>query len=86
MFSPLVMILVYLSATFLLGLALGWLVWKFGGSGQSDSAATDAEYWKERLEQSRVERNVEQDRIVTLERERDNLKKRLKAAFSDSAK
>lgn len=86
MFTPLVMILAYLSATFLLGLVLGWLVWRFGSSNQSESTTTDAEYWKERLEQSRVERNIEQDRIVTLERERDNLKKRLKVAFSDSAK
>lgn len=85
MLTPLVLILAYLSCTFLLGLVLGWLLWKFSDPKQLETSATDAHYWKERLEQSRVERNVEQDRIATLERERDNLKKRLKAAFSDKS-
>ncbi len=81
MFTPLVLILAYLAATFLLGLVLGWLLWKFGGPTQVGVTETDVQYWKDRVEQSRVERNIEQDRITALERERDNLKKRLKAVL-----
>lgn len=81
MFTPLVQILVYLSATFLLGLVLGWLLWKFGGAKQLASTDTNAQYWKDRLEQSRIERSLEQDRVVALEHERDNLKKRLRSVL-----
>lgn len=82
MFTPLVQILVYLSSTFLMGLALGWLLWKFGGSKQLESMTTDMQYWKQRLDQSRLERDQEQDKKSALERERDNLKKRLMSAKS----
>jgi uncharacterized membrane-anchored protein YhcB (DUF1043 family) len=84
MFTPLVQILVYLAVTFVLGLALGWLLWKFGGSTQSDAMTTEIDYWKQRLDQSRNERDLEQDKIAVLERERDNLKKRLAAAKPQS--
>lgn len=85
MFTPLVLILAYLSVTFLLGLVLGWLLWKFGGPAQVGVTETDVQYWKDRVEQSRVERNIEQDRITALERERDNLKKRLKSVLPNKS-
>ncbi len=77
MFTPLVQILAYLSSTFLLGLVLGWLLWKFGGSKQIESVATELQYWKQRLAQARLETDQKQDKIDSLEREKDNLKKRL---------
>ena len=85
MFTPFILILVYLSATFILGLALGWILWKFGIAKQLVTATTEMQYWKDRLEQLRAERNLEQDRFASLERERDNLKKRLRVARADQS-
>ncbi len=82
MLTPMVQILAFLSATFLLGLALGWLLWRFGGSSQAASETTEVQYWRQRLDQSRIERDLEKDKIAVLERERDSLKKRLVAAKS----
>lgn len=85
MSTPLVLILVYLSSTFLLGLVLGWLLWQFGRSAQVASIATEVSYWKERLEQSRAENGLNNDRIVALEKERDILKQRLRSNISDKS-
>lgn len=84
MSTQLILILGYLSSTFLLGLALGWLIWQFGRSKELESMAADTQYWKQRLEQSRFERNIDLDRVTALETERDNLKRRLKSASSSN--
>jgi len=80
MFTPLVLILIFLSTTFLLGLILGWLLWKFGDADQSESESTETEYWKERSEQARLELRVEQDKFAELKQECDTLMQRLKSA------
>jgi hypothetical protein len=68
-----------------LGLVLGWLLWKFTDPKQSATAATELLYWKERLEQSRFERNLDQERMTALESERDKLKRRLKSILADKS-
>lgn len=81
MLTPTVLILAYLSSTFLMGLILGWLLWQFGGA--KASTETEVQYWRDRLNQSRAESHLYSEKIATLEKERDNLKKRLSSAFAD---
>jgi hypothetical protein len=77
MFTPSIQIFAYLSITFLLGIALGWLLWKFQGPGQADAKPADSEYWMDRLEQARNERDQLDLRLTALIQEKDSLKKRL---------
>ncbi|MCG3268342.1 hypothetical protein [Yoonia sp. I 8.24] len=80
MFTPMIQILLYLSATFVLGFALGWLLWKFSNTEQADAQSTETEYWMDRLDQARNERDLLETKIAALSREKENLTKRLKAA------
>ena len=79
MFSFLTQVLVYMTCTFLLGLVLGWLLWKFGGSKEVASMESEISFWKHNLEQSRLEREQDLNKIAALTQEKDNLKKRLAA-------
>ncbi|MGJ8621925.1 MAG: hypothetical protein ACSHW1_04050 [Yoonia sp.] len=85
MLTPLVQILAYLTATFALGLALGWVLWNFGGTKKEKSLLSEKEYWEQRFKQSSIERNLEGDKVAALESERDTLKKRLGAAMAKDA-
>lgn len=65
--------------TFVLGLILGWLVWRFGTNSQQarDAADTEVEFWRNKLEQSRQELWSEQSTIAELREEKNVLKKRI---------
>lgn len=82
MSSALIQILVFMSLTFVLGSLLGWLLGTFSAFKQRETMSTEIEYWQERLNQLRVERDLASDKISNLEHERDNLKKRIKQAGS----
>lgn len=78
--TPMVEILAFLSAAFVLGLVLGWSLWRFGVSKEMSTLASEKDFWQQRLDQARFERDQDQDKIAALEKERSNLKKQLKAA------
>jgi len=80
MVDPTIDTVIFLFAAFILGLALGWAVWKLGTDEQLTSVTSETEFWQQRLNQARQERNLDKTRIEVLEKERDNLKKRLKKA------
>jgi hypothetical protein len=77
MFTPTTQVFIYLSIAFLLGTALGWLMWKFQGSDRTEAKLEDSDYWMARLEQARNERDQLDHRLTALIQEKDNLKKRL---------
>ncbi len=77
MFSFLTQVLIYMSFTFLLGMVLGWLLWKFGGSKEAASMESEISFWKQNLEQSRLEREQDLNKIARLTEEKDILKRRL---------
>jgi hypothetical protein len=76
MLTPSIHIIAFLSAAFVLGVALGWVLWKF----KSEPADSEVQFWKQRWDQSRLELDREHDKIEILEKERDSLKDKLKAA------
>ncbi|MCK0122370.1 hypothetical protein MWU61_17580 [Loktanella sp. F6476L] len=78
MLTPSIHILTFLSAAFVLGLALGWVLWKFKTETPAESADTEVQFWKQRWDQSRLELDREQNKIEALEKERDTLKDKLK--------
>lgn len=80
--TPMVEILTFLSASFVLGLAFGCALWKFGVAKEMDTLATEKKFWQQRLDQARFERDQDQDKISALETERASLKKRLATAAS----
>ena len=80
--TPMVEILAYLSATFILGLIFGWALWRFGIAKEMSTLTTEKEFWQQRLDQARFERDRDQDKIEALEKERASLKKRLTKAAS----
>jgi hypothetical protein len=82
MFTPSIIILAYLLSVFALGLALGWLLWKFGLSEKLGTLSTEMLFWKQRWDQARLEHDRDQDKIASLEEERDKLKKSLEASAS----
>lgn len=75
--TPIIEVSAYLSATFVLGLSLGWALWKLGLNQQLKTIMTEKEFWQQRLDQARFERDKDQDKIAALEKERANLKKRV---------
>ncbi|MEO9863949.1 MAG: hypothetical protein ABJO29_01080 [Yoonia sp.] len=78
MLTPSIHILTFLSAAFVLGLALGWILWKFKTETAGESTDTEVQFWKQRWDQSRLELDREQNKIEALEKERDTLKDKLK--------
>lgn len=78
--TPMVEIIAFLSATFVLGIALGWSLWRFGLSKEMATLTTEKEFWQQRLDQARFERDQDQDKIKALEKERNSLKQRLAKA------
>jgi uncharacterized membrane-anchored protein YhcB (DUF1043 family) len=79
MSSFLLQIFAFMFCTFLLGLLLGWLVWRFGGSSRQalTSMNSEVDFWRSNLEQCRLELGKEQNNLAALHEERTNLKKRL---------
>ena len=80
MTPPMLLILAFLSATFLLGLALGYLLWNVAGKSKEDGFATELQFWKQRWDQSRLETDRANARVEALEKERNTLKGKLKEA------
>jgi len=74
MITPVVDVLIFLSVTFLLGLALGWIVWNFKPEAEADSAEDEEIFWKTRYNQARLESAADQSKISDLEKELANLK------------
>lgn len=75
--SPVIGLLVFLSAAFILGLALGWIWWRFNSATSVASLTSEREFWQQRFEQARRARDLDQDRIAILEAEKSALQKRL---------
>ncbi|WP_296428372.1 hypothetical protein [Yoonia sp.] len=81
MSSFLLQMFAFMLCTFLLGLLLGWLVWRYGGASQQalDSVNTEVDFWRSNLEHCRVELGNEQNTVASLREEKAALKKRLAA-------
>lgn len=77
MSDVMVQILIYMGATFVLGLAMGWVVWRYGSANAVATLSSEVNFWKQNCEQSRFERDADLRKIELLEHERDNLKKRV---------
>lgn len=71
------MIMVFMSCTFLFGLILGWLVWSFGGSKDRRLLEAEIDFWRSQLELSRQKENVKIQAIEALTQEKADLKVRL---------
>jgi|GEM_PF-4919787 len=78
MSSLLIQIFGFMLVTFLLGLLLGWLVWRYGSSA-NQSPETEIEFWRSNLEQCRFKLSNEQNKVEVLREEKANLKRRLEA-------
>lgn len=72
--------MIYMLITFVLGGALGWVVWGVGSAKQIAVMASEVNFWKENCEQSRFQRDNEQRKVELLEDERNTLKQKLAAA------
>ena len=77
--SLMVQILLFMLVTFVLGLALGWLIWRFGGPAQTalDSKESELDFWRSNLEQCRMELGEERNAVAALREERSILKRRI---------
>lgn len=71
----------FMLCTFMLGLLLGWLVWRYGGVSNRAlvSANAEVDFWRSNLEQCRNELDQEQNKCVALNKQTAELKKRLAA-------
>ncbi|MEO0904566.1 MAG: hypothetical protein AAFX89_07320 [Pseudomonadota bacterium] len=76
---PLIQIFTFMSVTFLLGLALGWSIWRFGGANQKEleSATSQTDFWRKNLEQCRMELDGEKNKVTNLRNESTNLKRQI---------
>ncbi len=79
MLTPSIQLLLYSSCVFLMGLLLGWVLWKLSNASSKGGEDPEVTFWQERFEQVQNERNFAQDRIAALETERDALKAKHKA-------
>ncbi|MEL6682217.1 MAG: hypothetical protein AAFQ09_06180 [Pseudomonadota bacterium] len=78
--SPLLLqIFAFMLVTFLLGLGLGWLIWRFGRASDQalDTMKTEIDFWRSSLEQCRHERDTEQKAVAVLHEEKKMLKRRI---------
>ncbi len=86
MSSFLLQIFAFMLCTFVLGLLLGWLLWRYGGASKKalNSMNTEIDFWRSNLEQCRNELGTEQNALAALREERTNLRKRLAALQSEA--
>lgn len=61
MLTPELEIALFLSSTFLLGLALGWVLWYFTSKQEINSIASEKNFWKKSYEQARLQSHVNQE-------------------------
>jgi len=78
--TPMVEIIVFLSAALLLGVAFGWSIWRFGSAKEMKALTAEKDFWQQRLDQARFERDQDQEKIKALEKERNSLKQLLSKA------
>lgn len=73
--SPLLLqVFAYMSCTFILGLCIGWVVWRYEtDTNQVDKSEVD--FWRSNLEQCRGELGNEKDINATLRDQTETLKK-----------
>ena len=64
-----------------LGLLLGWLIWRYDNSAESELSALNSEvsFWRENLDHCRRELSDEKDAIAMLNAERAKLRNRIRA-------
>lgn len=63
--SPaLIQLFAFMTSTFLLGLFLGWAMWRYGGVSRAamDDLEAKVQFWKKSLDQSRMELWAFQDK------------------------
>lgn len=84
--TPMIEIILYLSATFLLGLSLGAAIWKLGTAHKVGTVESEKAFWQQRVQQARAERDQDQEKIERLEAEREKLRDQLKQAGDVKAK
>lgn len=80
--SPfLLQIFVFMLVTFVLGFAIAWLIWKFDSESarSPDAVNSEIDFWRSSLEQSRMERDKEQQVTASLHEEKNILKRRIKS-------
>ena len=61
MLTPALEIIVFLSATFLLGLALGWVLWFLSAKQEIGAIASERDFWKGSYEKARMQSEANQD-------------------------
>lgn len=72
--------LLFLSGSFVLGVALGWAIWKFKSPKQAAEERTENDFWQDRLKKARAERDLSQGRITDLEKEISALRAKIASA------
>lgn len=82
MSSELIQIFAFMAGTFVLGLFLGWVLWRYDGISKKamDALKTEVDFWRGSHEKSRSDLWSEQQKIEALSEETAKLKKRLSAA------
>lgn len=67
MIDPITDMVVFMSGAFILGLALGWAVWKLAANEELAGATTETEFWQQQLNEARQERDLFKTKIEILE-------------------
>ena len=78
--SPLLLqILAFMLVTFVLGVGLGWLIWRFGRESDQalETMKTEIDFRRSNHEQCRHERDNEQKAVAVLHEEKKMLKRRI---------
>ena len=78
--SPLLLqILAFMLVTFVLGVGLGWLIWRFGRESDQalETMKTEIDFWRSNLEQCRHGRDNEQKAVADQQEEKTMLKRRI---------
>ncbi|MEP2262350.1 MAG: hypothetical protein ABJI00_13110 [Paracoccaceae bacterium] len=61
MLTPTVEITMFLSATFLLGLVLGWVLWYLSAKQEISSINSERDFWKKSYDQARLQGESNQE-------------------------
>lgn len=82
MSSLLTQVLIYMTSTFILGLLMGCVVWSHRSNEERKTLTLEIDFWKNHLNQTRLERDRDIDKIDALTKDKVNLKKKLAATGS----
>ncbi|MEO9825586.1 MAG: hypothetical protein ABJF50_14310 [Paracoccaceae bacterium] len=61
MLTPVLEVVLFLSATFVLGLAFGWVLWSFSAKQEISAIATERDFWKDSYNQARLKGDSNQE-------------------------